>query len=63
MVGGRLGSAVCAVSQAGYLKFTLVSDDSILNSDQNARLLSLTLKYIEDEIKRTKAMDENNKKD
>lgn len=39
MVGGRLGVALCAISQAGYLRLTLCSDQQLIDESLNSELL------------------------
>ena len=61
MTAGRLGFIVCAVSQSGFLRLTLCSDELICDQKTNSRIMQMLLDNIHLEIERTRDMPENKK--
>ena len=55
MVAGNFGLCLCCVSQSGYLRFTLTSDDNVLDEKDNKRFIQLIYENIATELQRVGA--------
>ena len=55
MVAGNFGLCLCCVSQSGYLRFTLTSDDNVLDDKENKRFMQLIYENIATELQRVGA--------
>lgn len=57
-VAGTVGFALCVVSQSGFMRCTLVTDDDVCDEETNYKFMKLVRNNIVNEIERVEKLDE-----